>query len=56
MNTSEVYLVIDIFDPEPGTPVVKSEPFYGYRFKVSGSSDLDKGKSEEEIKCVFDDN
>ena len=41
VNTSEPYLVVDIFDPEPGTASPGS--FLGYRFQVSSSASLDKG-------------
>ena len=41
MNTSEVYLVVDIFDPDPA--VMYPGSFVGYRFQVSGSASLDKG-------------
>ena len=41
VNTSEVYLVVDIFDPDPA--VMYPGSFVGYRFQVSGSASLDKG-------------
>ena len=44
VNTSEVYLVVDVFDPEPSTAVVEANPFHGYRFQVSSSANLEKGQ------------
>lgn len=45
VNTSEVYLVVDVFDPEPSTAVVEANPFHGYRFQVSSSANLEKAPS-----------
>lgn len=45
VNTSEVYLVVDVFDPEPSTAVVEANPFHGYRFQVSSSANIEKAPS-----------